>query len=75
MLTLTGCSDIEFTCNDGSCVSMEVRCDDKTDCEDQSDEDDCLLIKPNSQYKKALVPHPGGDWSYLRVNITVHVQE
>ena len=31
-LKLTGCSEGEFTCNDGECVLMEERCDQLPDC-------------------------------------------
>ena len=37
-LKLSGCSDGEFTCSDGECISMEQRCDQLPDCEDESDE-------------------------------------
>ena len=31
-LTLSGCSETEFTCFDGSCISMQRRCNRKLDC-------------------------------------------
>ena len=73
-ITLTGCNDTEFTCKDGSCISMEDRCDDKTDCYDETDEDDCSLVKLNTQYKKELVPPPKGNSLRLGVNISVDIE-
>ena len=43
-MTLTKCSINEFTCNDGSCVPLENRCDLKPDCEDNSDEKLCKKV-------------------------------
>ena len=74
MMTLTGCNHSEFTCSDGICVSMDARCDDKLDCADETDEDDCSLIIPNSQYKKEIVPPTINDLSKLRVNVTVDIE-
>ena len=73
-ITLTGCSDTEFTCKDGSCISMDERCDDKTDCSDETDEDECSLVKPNTQYKKELVPPPRSNSLRLGVNIIVDIE-
>ena len=56
MVKLTSCSLGQFTCRDGQCVSMElrcpgaggqvppVRCDQTSNCLDKSDEEDCQLI-------------------------------
>ena len=33
------CREDEFTCKDGSCISMNKECDKRFDCEDKSDED------------------------------------
>ena len=37
-ITFSFCSDNEFTCAEGHCVDMNLRCDGRTDCEDGSDE-------------------------------------
>ena len=44
VLTLTHCEEDQFTCDLGTCVQMEKRCDQQDDCEDQSDEKDCRIV-------------------------------
>ena len=39
-MVMTACNDTEFTCSDGSCVSMERRCDGKVERTEQGDGDD-----------------------------------
>ena len=34
MVTLTVCEKDEFTCFDGSCISMDLRCNGREDCID-----------------------------------------
>uniref|UniRef100_W5M174 Heparan sulfate proteoglycan 2 n=1 Tax=Lepisosteus oculatus TaxID=7918 RepID=W5M174_LEPOC len=38
------CMPDEFTCQDGECVPLEYRCDNRLDCHDMSDELDCHII-------------------------------
>ena len=38
IITFSFCSDDEFTCADGHCVDLNLRCDGRTDCTDGSDE-------------------------------------
>ena len=44
-ITISACSDSEFTCFDGNCVSMDHRCDRIVDCPDNSDEKGCRITK------------------------------
>ena len=57
-LTLTGCSSKEFTCEDGSCIMMEERCNGKVDCKDKSDEMECNIAVIHNSYNKAISPPP-----------------
>ncbi|XP_069039964.1 basement membrane-specific heparan sulfate proteoglycan core protein isoform X5 [Lepisosteus oculatus] len=40
------CMPDEFTCQDGECVPLEYRCDNRLDCHDMSDELDCPPATP-----------------------------
>jgi hypothetical protein len=55
-LKLTSCDDNHFTCDDGECITMEERCDQVTDCRDESDEDNCQLLVLKPSYKKLVPP-------------------
>ena len=43
-IKFTTCKDGEFTCNDGLCIDMEQRCDQVSNCLDESDENDCVTV-------------------------------
>ena len=59
VLSITGCSEDEFTCNDGSCVDMETRCDRKANCQDISDEKNCKIVSFDpTKYVKDNPPQP-----------------
>ena len=55
-LKLTGCSDGEFTCNDGQCIQMEERCNQIPDCRDKSDEENCKAVVLEKSYNKKVPP-------------------
>ena len=56
-LKLTGCSrEGEFTCDNGQCVTMEERCDQFSDCDDESDEVDCNILVFKNNYNKRIPP-------------------
>ena len=57
MLKLTGCNpEGEFTCDDGQCIKMEGRCNQVTDCRDESDEKACEMIILKDSYNKYIPP-------------------
>jgi len=35
------CSDVQFTCWNGACLSLSLHCDGVKDCADDSDEIEC----------------------------------
>ena len=44
LINLSPCDESSFTCDNGFCIPMEKRCDQKLDCEDVSDEKQCQII-------------------------------
>jgi len=55
-IKLTTCSYGEFTCNDGQCIDIEQRCDQTSNCLDESDEDECKMIFMKDNYNKKIAP-------------------
>ena len=41
MLTFTVCRTTEFSCDDGQCIPIVLRCNDVINCRDSSDEKNC----------------------------------
>ena len=56
VLKLTGCKAGQFTCDDGACVLMAERCNQVSDCRDESDENGCRLIVLKDNYNKNIPP-------------------
>ena len=74
-LTLSGCAEKQFTCHNGDCVSMEMRCDGSSDCQDGSDELECNTILTDTGYNKFIVPPPLGSKKALDVNLSITIFE
>ena len=57
MLSLSKCEfGNEFTCRSGRCIPIIQRCDQTYDCKDQSDEEDCVLVRIPDNYNKIQAP-------------------
>ena len=56
VLKLTTCTDNMFTCDDGRCIDVEERCDDKADCIDGSDEKKCRKVSMRKNYLRGVAP-------------------
>jgi len=41
MVTCVACPDNQFRCTNGQCISACKRCDENSDCDDNSDETNC----------------------------------
>lgn len=57
-LTLSGCRKGEFTCDSGRCVSLSGRCDSRNNCDDRSDEDNCEVIRVNTEQRVSVTAVP-----------------
>lgn len=44
MLLLTACKQYQFTCDDGTCITIEEVCNAKADCPNGDDEDQCTIL-------------------------------
>ena len=53
-LSLSPCTLKEFNCDDGSCISMEKRCNQVSECSDESDEFNCMTFPIMKQYQVSL---------------------
>ena len=55
-LTFSPCYPGKFTCDSGQCIPLEERCNIELNCEDKTDEDNCVGLKTGSKYAKGKIP-------------------
>ena len=55
-IKVTACGSGQFTCDDGQCVSIDDRCNQISNCRDESDEDNCKMLVIKDNYNKKIAP-------------------
>ena len=55
-MSFSRCSLLEYSCDDGTCLPMDLRCDSKADCADFSDERACRIVELDANYMKDKIP-------------------
>ncbi|XP_069184716.1 uncharacterized protein [Procambarus clarkii] len=55
-LTLSICKKGQYMCNDGECIDLAARCDAKSDCGDETDEDSCSILQVPAGYPSFKPP-------------------
>ena len=60
----------QFTCWNGKCISIDEKCNQEFNCEDGSDEQECDLIKLDSEkYRKEFVPRKPSSTEKLKIKV------
>ncbi|KAG7176300.1 Gamma-aminobutyric acid receptor subunit beta-like 8 [Homarus americanus] len=55
-LSLSACPDDQYMCRDGECIASNRRCDLRTNCVDESDEENCNFVLLPKGYRQYLTP-------------------
>ena len=56
MLSMSTCNASEFTCSNGQCIPLLLRCNGVEECVSGSDEIDCTIVQFPPSYNAALAP-------------------
>ena len=59
-----------FSCDDGSCVNLKMRCDENIDCPDGTDEVGCKIVRFPESYNKAVTSN--NEKSDLNTSVVIH---
>ena len=70
LINLSFCSNQMFSCDDGSCVNLKMRCDENIDCPDGTDEVGCKIVRFPESYNKAVTSN--NEKSDLNTSVVIH---
>ncbi|XP_076059662.1 uncharacterized protein LOC143036299 [Oratosquilla oratoria] len=73
VLQLSSCVRDQFTCRDGSCIPRIQRCDQRPDCFDESDEQECQLVYTPTGYHHSLPPPSAVPGTPLPVGLKIRI--
>ena len=66
----------QFTCDSGQCLPINKRCDMKSDCQDESDENFCWKININEhRYRKSDAPENPTGKKTLEVGVWFEIMD
>ena len=72
-LKFTKCEHEEFTCGNGDCLNLDMRCDDIFDCLDLSDEDNCQTVDyDEGTYRNNDPPINRNSFTYVESHFFIH---
>ena len=73
LLTMTACSQDQFTCNNGLCINILDRCNSRPDCFDLSDEFHCRKISPGTSYQRYIAPPPVNSTDKIVIDVSADI--
>ena len=70
-LNLNPCSNLEFNCNNGRCITLDWRCDGAADCLPAGeDETGCGILVVKDSYVPAIPP-----WGDILIKVSVTIMD